>query len=200
MPSNGSLPRVGNEFTPVAADRLELGEGIRLLDDGRIVLVDILSGRLFSLPHDSDAALIPLAHLDQPLGAVSPIAGADGFLAATGTGFARLGADGALLSTTEVPDLPPQPRRRMNDAVCDTRGRMWAGTMAYDATANAGALHRLDHDGKVTTVVEGLTVTVPSGPVAVTTASVPGSGTLTTSWSACSGASEFSTRTGPDTS
>lgn len=50
----------------------------------------------------------------------------------------------------------------MNDAVCDTRGRMWAGTMAYDATANAGALHRLDDDGTVTTVLDGLTV--PNGP------------------------------------
>lgn len=47
------------------ADRLGLGEGIRAVD-GRIVLVDILTGRLLSGPGDGTAPLTELARLDTP--------------------------------------------------------------------------------------------------------------------------------------
>lgn len=59
--------------TPVVCwqDRLGLGEGIRAVDDG-IVLVDILTGRLLAGPADRSAPLTQLARLSVPLGAVSP--------------------------------------------------------------------------------------------------------------------------------
>ena len=50
-----------------------------------------------------------------------------------------------------------QPENRMNDAKCDTTGRMWAGTMAYDDTPGAGAFYRLDPDRSVATILEGVT-------------------------------------------
>jgi sugar lactone lactonase YvrE len=50
----------------------------------------------------------------------------------------------------------------MNDAVADPSGRVWAGSMAWDSTDAAGALYRLDLDGRVTTVLTGLTI--PNGP------------------------------------
>ncbi|MFI8946032.1 SMP-30/gluconolactonase/LRE family protein [Streptomyces sp. NPDC053750] len=57
-------------FTPVAPDRLELGEGPRLPADGDVVLVDIPTGRLLRLPKARPGApLKELARLAQPLGA-----------------------------------------------------------------------------------------------------------------------------------
>jgi sugar lactone lactonase YvrE len=46
----------------------------------------------------------------------------------------------------------------MNDGACDPEGRFWAGSMAYDATPGAGSLFRVDRDGTLTTVLEGVTV------------------------------------------
>jgi sugar lactone lactonase YvrE len=50
-----------------------------------------------------------------------------------------------------------RPENRMNDAKCDTSGRMWAGTMAYDDSPGAGAFYRLDPDRAVTTILKGVT-------------------------------------------
>ncbi|MFE7077750.1 SMP-30/gluconolactonase/LRE family protein [Streptomyces sp. NPDC057620] len=162
MPPHHSVPEAGTVFTSMATDRLELGEGVRLLGDGRIVLVDILTGRLFTLPTDPGTPLTLLAQLDEPLGAVAPLDTGKGFLAAAGTGFTRLTEYGAPRSRMPLPDLVGSPPRRMNDAVCDPRGRMWAGSMAYDATPGAGALHRLERDGTTVTVLRDLNV--PNGP------------------------------------
>ncbi|MEV7144744.1 SMP-30/gluconolactonase/LRE family protein [Streptomyces tauricus] len=162
MSPHHSVPEVGTVFSPLATDRLELGEGVRLLSDGRIVLVDILTGRLLALPTARDTPLILLAQLDEPLGAVAPLDTGKGFLAAAGTGFTRLTEYGAPSRRTSLADLVGSPPRRMNDAVCDARGRMWAGSMAYDAAPGAGALHRLDRDGTTVTVLKDLTV--PNGP------------------------------------
>ena len=47
----------------------------------------------------------------------------------------------------------------MNDAACDPQGRFWAGTMAEDQRPGAGGLFRLDRDGSVDQVLDGLTIT-----------------------------------------
>jgi sugar lactone lactonase YvrE len=46
---------------------------------------------------------------------------------------------------------------RFNDGACDPAGRFWAGTVAHDVRPGAGALYRLDPDGTITTVLEGVT-------------------------------------------
>src|SRR5437660_11878667 len=47
---------------------------------------------------------------------------------------------------------------RMNDGACDVQERFWGGTMAYDEAPGAGALYRLELDGRCTTVLTGLTI------------------------------------------
>jgi sugar lactone lactonase YvrE len=81
-----------------------------------------------------------------------------GYLAAVKEGFATctLGKDGYVVTHNFL-----SLYERMNDAKADAKGRWWAGSNAIDFTAGAGRLHRLNIDGSVTTMIEGLTL--PNG-------------------------------------
>jgi sugar lactone lactonase YvrE len=90
------------------------------------------------------------------VGAVVPRAGG-GAVAALGQGFAHVDLDGGTI--TPFADLGlDDPSIRMNDAKCDRRGRLWAGTMSETLADGAGALYRLDTDGSIALVVPGVTV------------------------------------------
>lgn len=142
-------------------DRLELGEGIRWTERG-LVLVDILAGRLLIAPDNPIAPLKQLAQLPVPLGAVAPVAGDPGtWIAAAGTGICLLTPNGSTRWLAQPEADAPRPMR-MNDATADPYGRFWAGSMAYDAHEGAGSLYRVDRDGTVTRVLDG--ITVPNGP------------------------------------
>ncbi|MFI5717587.1 SMP-30/gluconolactonase/LRE family protein [Nocardia sp. NPDC051750] len=173
------MNKVG-EWTALGAVRHELGEGARATDDG-FVFVDLLAGVLLetdgrpsigtggnpSLGTEADSASERL-RLDVPLGAVAPRAGG-GWIAAAGTGIALLGIpdDADSAAAVEIEWLarpfgdPPVPMR-MNDGVADPHGRFWAGAMPYDGTPGAGRLVRVDPDGCVQVVLDGLTI--PNGP------------------------------------
>lgn len=146
------------------ADRLELGEGARWID-GRVVLVDLLRGRLLAAD-PAGASLNVLAEFDEPLGAVAPIRGAaNAWIAAAGTGvciLTGLGTDAVKIDwiARTTADLPIA--LRVNDATADAAGRFWFGTMAYDATEDAGSLYRVDRDGTITQVLER--ISIPNGP------------------------------------
>jgi sugar lactone lactonase YvrE len=166
-----------------SAAALELGEGPRWVD-GRLVLVDILSGTLLTADGEHPGDLRRWCRVAEPLGAVAPVAGTPGqWIAAVGTGVALLTAAGgpdwqdgtAAAGTGMAPPTAgasldwldrtaaagPVPRR-MNDGVCDPAGRFWAGCMAWDARPGAGVLFRVDPDGSVLPVLDGLTI--PNGP------------------------------------
>jgi sugar lactone lactonase YvrE len=103
-----------------------------------------------------------LARLDVTLGAVAPLAGRDDeWIAACGTGIALMRAGGQL-EWLDRPEDSNRVRARMNDACADPAGRFWAGSMAYDFTPDAGSLYRVDGDGTVTRVLDG--VTISNGP------------------------------------
>jgi sugar lactone lactonase YvrE len=47
---------------------------------------------------------------------------------------------------------------RTNDGACDAAGRLWVGTMALDEHSPVAGLYRVDHDGSVTTILTGTTI------------------------------------------
>jgi sugar lactone lactonase YvrE len=46
----------------------------------------------------------------------------------------------------------------MNEGGCDPDGRFWCGSMAYDQSPGAASMYRLDPDGTVRRVFDGVTV------------------------------------------
>jgi sugar lactone lactonase YvrE len=161
--AKGSVVRGG--WRPLGPERYELGEGARFLD-GRLHFVDLLAGRLLVADPRGEAPPEELVHLDVPLGAVALASGPVArehlsLVAASGTGIARLDPSGQLIWFGRPADSGPV-ELRMNDAATDPAGRFWATSMAWDNTEDAGALYRLEPDGRVTTVLTGFTI--PNGP------------------------------------
>jgi sugar lactone lactonase YvrE len=142
--------------------RATVGEG-PVIDrrTGRLCWVDIPEGVL----HEDDptgAALRAAATLPTTqLGAVAPRANSGGFAVAVADGFGYW-ADGRLELVEEV---LPEPYRRMNDAKCDSAGRLWAGSTHLEYAAGAGALHRWDGGGGggSSATVERTGFTLPNG-------------------------------------
>jgi len=133
----------------------ELGEGPLWDDDaGCLYFVDILAGRVHRFDPRNGAARTYEVH--RLVGAVAATDRGDLVLAVR-DGFARLD-----LETGAVQDLARLPSDasdlRMNDGKCDPAGRFWAGTMALDERAGAGALYRLDPDGVVSTILSSVTI------------------------------------------
>ncbi len=126
-----------------------------------LLWVDIAAGLVRRATRDGDA-LTDAGSLraGDTVGAVVPAAGG-GWLAAAGGGFTHLADDGTarvLLDLAGEGGSEADGGTRMNDAKCDRAGRFYAGTMAFDQRPGAGTLYRLDTDGTVTTVLDGLTV------------------------------------------
>ncbi|MCO1595367.1 SMP-30/gluconolactonase/LRE family protein [Micromonospora sp. RHAY321] len=149
------------EPTVWSADRLELGEGLRWVAD-RLVLVDLLAGRLLETGGDRPGPLGELRRLAVPLGAVAPVSDSPGdWLAAAGTGVALLPAAGDPRPVVDLVGEASEPTR-MNDAVADPHGRFWAGSMTYAGVPGGGTLYRLAPGAAPVPAVTGLTV--PNGP------------------------------------
>jgi sugar lactone lactonase YvrE len=134
-----------------------LGEGVRW--DARrdeLLRVDILAGRVYRDRVAEDGGLVPVRTYVVPgtVGALAPIEGDEGWLLAAGRGFAHLSPNGRVRRLGE----PAPPGTRMNDGACDPQGRFWAGTLADDHRAGGGALFRLEPDGRISLVLDGLTI------------------------------------------
>jgi len=132
-----------------------LGEGpVWDEDQQRLLWVDILPG----LVHRFD----PATGNDVVFGVGKPVGSASlrrggGLVLAVEDGFALLDPGWQRLDQVAVIEHPG-PRARFNEGKCDPAGRFLAGTMAYDETAGAGSVYRLDPDFKVTKLLDGVTI------------------------------------------
>jgi len=115
--------------------------------------VDIMAGQLHRYDPQEDREVV--IDVGQPLGAIAPRR-AGGYVLAVEQGFGILEPSGTSRVVAHL-DLG-EPAQRMNDGGCDSAGRFWAGTMAYDYSPRAGALYRLDLDFTVTQMLAGVTV------------------------------------------
>ena len=85
-----------------------------------------------------------------------------GFIAGLRSGFAALTLDPLTITPLAAPE-PDMPPNRMNDAVADAHGRIWAGTMPIGCDVPTGSLYRLDTDLSLTRIDGGYAIT--NGPV-----------------------------------
>jgi sugar lactone lactonase YvrE len=146
------IPVLDVELAHAAA--AELGEGP--IWDARsqcLYFVDIMRGRVHRFaPGDASTRVY---QIDRAVGAVGLTERGD-LLLAVRDGFARLDPSSSAVTTIATIDQPADCR--MNDGACDPAGRFWAGTMAIDERPDAGALYRLDPDGRVDTILEPVTI------------------------------------------
>ena len=119
---------------------------------GCVRWVDMLAGDVLSLA--PAGGQVERLHVGGVAAAVRPRLGG-GLVVAVERGFALVHAGGVV---TTLPEVWRDPTVRMNDGACDPQGRFYCGSMAYDEAPGRGSLHRLDPDGRVTTVLEGVTI------------------------------------------
>lgn len=120
---------------------------------GELVWVDIERGLVHRRRPDGAEASF---HVGQPVGCAVPRAGG-GLALALRDGFALVPASGGpprLAAAVEQ----HRSDTRMNDGGCDSRGRLWAGTMSLAGDTRTAALYRLDADLTVTRVLPGLSI------------------------------------------
>ena len=137
-----------------AATRNQVGEGpVWLADEERLLWVDIT--RHLVQWFDPRSGGVKVLDVGRDVGAVAPTTWS-GLVAALPGEFALVSSDGAVRTVATVE--ADRPGNRMNDGKCDSQGRFWAGTMAYDLTPDAAALYRLNTDCSAEVVVEPVTL------------------------------------------
>jgi len=146
-----------DDAVPCSIEQVQLGEGIRW--DARrdeLLAVDILAGRVYRGRVRDDGSLerVRVYQLAATVGMIAPVEADDGWLLGAGRGFMYLAADGTQRTIAEVPPAGT----RMNDGACDPQGRFWGGTLADDHHEGGGALYRLERDGRVELMLDGLTI------------------------------------------
>lgn len=115
--------------------------------------VDMLAGDVLTL--DAATGAVTRSHVGSVAAALRPCRGGGAILAVE-RGFAF--ADDSLQRVRPLPELWSDPGVRMNEGGCDPDGRFYCGSMAYRETPGAGALHRIDGRGRVTTVLSDVTI------------------------------------------
>ncbi|WP_327673280.1 SMP-30/gluconolactonase/LRE family protein [Kitasatospora sp. NBC_00458] len=144
-----------DEPEPLDHTPLLLGEG-PAWDAGSATLglVDIV-GRAFLTVSGDDVTRTPT---EDAIGCAVPWAPGR-WLAAVGTDVVALTPHGGGTGFARLPGDPAT--MRANDGKCDPAGRLWVGVMARDAADRAGSLCVVHGDGRVETVLTGLTI--PNG-------------------------------------
>lgn len=138
------------QVTPALAHH---GEGPVWHDGwGGLRWVDMLAGDVLTL---DAAGTVQRSHVGTVVAALRPRTDGSAVVALE-RGFAWANTD--LTDITPLGEIWSDPTVRMNDGGCDPDGRLWCGTMAYDAAPGRGALYRLDTDGTVTRELTSVTI------------------------------------------
>jgi sugar lactone lactonase YvrE len=139
--------------------RSDVGEGPAWdARDHVLWFVDVTAGALHRL--DPPSGVLTSHVFGMSLGAAIPCA-AGGLVLALEDGLHRFtwgDAGTSRIVAVEADDTSV----RMNDAKCDPRGRLWAGTMAYDYAPGRSTLYRFDPSGP-TPVAPGCTIANGTG-------------------------------------
>ena len=139
---------------PLSLGPDELGECARWVD-AELWRVDILNGRTYRVRRPTTAGPeIVTESFDGEIGFALPRAGG-GAVVGVERELWLVDPDGARRLLLEVDE---RVENRFNDAICDGRGRLWAGTFARDRAPGAANLRRIDPDGSVEQVLDGLTI------------------------------------------
>ncbi len=108
----------------------------------RLHWVDILAPALLSGdPQTGERSTRPMPEL---IGVAIPKA-SGGFVCATETGIKTISEAGEIAVLAEPED--DRPGNRFNDGKCDSRGRLWVGSLAINTEPGRGRLWRVDPDG-----------------------------------------------------
>lgn len=147
---------IGADEVEVVLDaRAAVGEGPVWVDErAELLWVDIPRGLVHR--YDPKTGSHETLAVGQPVGAVARRVDG-GLVLAVRDGFALLDPgehEVRLISSVEREN----EENRMNDGRCDSGGRFWAGTMAFDMRPRAGALYRLDENLRVEKVLDGVSV------------------------------------------
>lgn len=139
---------------------LELGESCRW-DEQRaeLLFVDVLAGDFYrARVAGRELDVLERRHLEGHLTAVAPVAGDQGgWIVALTRSLCYLAPDGSL---TELagPEHHNAPHVRLNDGACDSAGRFWVGSMAYDSRPGAGSLYRFSEATGIEKMRGGVTI------------------------------------------
>ncbi|RRO20638.1 SMP-30/gluconolactonase/LRE family protein [Saccharopolyspora rhizosphaerae] len=115
--------------------------------------VDMLAGDVLTLVEDTGE--VRRDHVGTVAAALRPRE-SGGAVLALERGFAF--ADDALQDVRPLPELWSGHDVRMNEGGCGPDGAFYCGSMAYAETPGAGALYRLDPQGRVDTVLHEVTI------------------------------------------
>ncbi len=132
----------------------QLGEGpFWDADQARLSWVDIETSRLLRM--DADGTVAATSVGTTALSAAFPLE--DGWMLVMSHGFGHM-SEAEKLTVLVQPEAAKGPLLRMNDAACDAKGRLWAGSTSLEDGGAVGSLFRMDLDGSVTRMLTGLTV------------------------------------------
>jgi sugar lactone lactonase YvrE len=152
------LPPTVRRIPRARADRL--GEGpLWVAAENAVYWVDVTGQRLNRLSLDDES--VAEWAMPEMIGWVISRRQQPGFIAGLKSGIAELQLDPLRLTPLVAPE-PLLPLNRMNDAVADGHGRIYAGTMPIGCDTPTGSLYRFDPDGTLTLIDSDYIVT--NGP------------------------------------
>lgn len=114
--------------------------------------VDILQQTLYRF--DPNSGTSKSFQFDRSVSVAIPRS-AGGLVVALRDGFYAF--DPATLGRELIAEVAPGPDFRLNDAKCDSSGRLWGGTVHADELSGVSAFYRVDPTGRVEQIWDGVT-------------------------------------------